>query len=103
MFYIFLETIITGEPTHTPFYTTSKVSCSPVLYISFLKREEAITLHYQLCSTHLLYSNTNQQLLKRTSAIKVATMIITDNFGSYHMPNTKSTLFAVTKDEGGHW
>jgi len=51
-----------------------------------------------------LYSSTNQQLLvKRTSAIKITTMKITNVIsatnGSYHMPTTKSALFAVSKDE----
>jgi len=37
--------------------------------------------------------------LKRTSEIKVATMEITDDFGSHYMPTTKLTLFVESKDE----
>jgi len=44
--------------------------------------------------------------MKRISAIKVATMKITNDFCYERKPShatTKSTLFAVSKDEGGHW
>jgi len=45
--------------------------CAPLTYYH-LKRRHSIASP--------LYSNTNQQLLKRTSSIKVATMKITDDF-----------------------
>jgi len=51
-----------------------------------------------------LYSNTNNNC--RTSAIKVATTKITDDFvmnGSHHVLTTKLALFTVNKDEGRHW
>jgi len=72
------------------------VLCTPVQYISFhLKSEEAITLH---CQLYLLYSNTNQQLLKKKLSNQSSKITSIMN-GSHHMPNTKSTLFAVIKDE----
>jgi len=55
----------------------------------------------QLCSTRYKAVRINN-CLKRTSAIKVATIKITDDFHyewSHQMPTTKSTLFVVSKDE----
>jgi len=56
-------------------------------------------LHFWLHHTAVQINN----CLKRTSAIKVATMKITDNFchrwKPSHMLPQKSTLFAVSKDE----
>jgi len=64
-----------------------------------LKRK---TLRCQLCSTHYRAHYTAVQInnyFKRTSAIKVTTMKITDENGSYHISTTKSTLFVESKDE----
>jgi len=59
---------------------------------------EKKTLHCWLCSTTLYINNH----LKRTSAIKVATRKITNNFHYEWKPYMlikKSTLFTVSKDE----
>jgi len=47
-----------------------------------------------------LYSSTNQQLFKRTSATKVTTMKITRQFRYKwtHVPTTRLTLFVASKD-----
>jgi len=46
-----------------------------------------------------LHSSTNKQLLKISSAIKVPPRTISITNGSNCMPATKSTLFAMSKDE----
>ena len=49
-----------------------------------------------------LHSSTNQELFESTSAIKIATMKNTDDFhfeGKSSRATTKSTPFAVSKDE----
>jgi len=46
-----------------------------------------------------LYSSMNQQLLKNTFYNQSTPMKIKDNFCSHHVPTTKSTLYAVSKDE----
>ena len=51
---------------------------------------------------NLLHNITNQELLEKTSAIKVATMKNINDFHYEGKPShatTKSTLFAVSKDE----
>jgi len=53
--------------------------------------------HCQLCSTHNTAVRINN-CLKRTSAIKVANIKITNNFCYEWKPTTKSTLFTVGKD-----
>jgi len=61
------------------------------------------TLLLAICSTRYIAVQINN-CLKRISAIKVATMKITDDFcynGSHHVPITKSTPFVVSKDEWG--
>jgi len=57
---------------------------------------EKKTFCCQLCSTCYTEVQINN-CLKRTSAIKVATMKIADNFHYEHVP--KPTLFVVSKDE----
>ena len=64
--------------------------------INCLKSEVFIMLH---CQLHVC---TNQELFKSTSAIKVATMKITDDFhykGKPSCATAKLTPFAVSKDE----
>ena len=78
-------------------------------YINYhLKSEISIVLRCQLCST--LYTAVRiKNCLKSTSAIKVPTMKNMDNFrydGKPSHATTKSTLFAVRKDEWdkkGYW
>jgi len=62
----------------------------PHLHIYHLKM-----FYYQLCSTRYTAVWINN-CLKRISAIKEATMKITDDF---HMSTTKSTLFMENKDK----
>ena len=71
-------------------------------YINYhLKSEVSITLRCRLCST--CYTAVQiKNYLKSTSAIKIATMTNTDDFRYKGKPScsiTKSTLFAVSKDE----
>ena len=71
-------------------------------YINYhVKSEASITLHCQLCST--CYTAIRiENCSKSTSVIKTATMINTDNFryeGKPSRATTKTTLFAVSKDE----
>jgi len=54
--------------------------CAPITYLS----SENKTLCCQLCSTHYTAVLINNYL-KRTYAIKVFAMKITDNFGSHHV------------------
>ena len=59
-------------------------------------------LHKLSAMFNPLHNITNQELLKNTSAIKVATMNNTDNFcykGKPSHATTKSTPFAVSQDE----
>ena len=71
-------------------------------YINYrLKSEVSITLHCRLCSTRYTAAQINN-CSKSTSAVKVATMKNTDDFHYEGKPShatTKSTLFAVSKDE----
>ena len=63
--------------------------------------EISIMLHCQLYSTHYTALEI-KYCSKSTSAIKVATMINTDDFHYERKPSratTKLTLFAVSKDE----
>ena len=60
-----------------------------------------LSLHCQLCSTHYTVVQV-KNCLKSTSAIKIAAMKNTDDFhykGKASCATTKSTLFAVSKDE----
>ena len=75
-------------------------------YINYrLKSKVFITLRCRLCST--CYTAVRiKNCLKSTSAIKIATITNTDDFrscfryeGKPSCANTKSTLFAVSKDE----
>ena len=66
-----------------------------------LKSEVSITLRCWLCSTRYTAVHI-KNCLKSASAIKIATMTITDNFHYKGKPSraiAKSTLFAVSKDE----
>ena len=70
-----------------------------------LKSEVSITLRCRLCSTRYT-AVWIKSCLKSTSAIKIATMTNTDDFrnqvcykGKPSRVITKSTLFAVSKDE----
>ena len=71
-------------------------------YINYcLKSEVSITLRGQLYSSHYTAVRI-KNCSKSTSAIKVATMKNTDDFhyeGKPSCATTKSTLFAVSKDE----
>jgi len=74
-------------------------------YINYpLKSKVSIMLCCQLCSTCYTAVWIND-CLKRTSAIKVATMKATDDFffsftnRNYHVPTSKLILFTVSKDE----
>ena len=71
-------------------------------YINYrLKSEVSITLCCRLCSTRYTAVRI-ENCLKSTSAIKTATMKITDDFHYEGKPSraiTKSTFFAVSKDE----
>jgi len=72
--------------------------CIPVMYIDYrLKSEVPKMLCCQLCSTCYIAVQINNSL-KTILAIKVASIKIMMN-GSNHIPTTKSTLFAVRKDE----
>jgi len=69
--------------------------CAPHLHIYHLKRRHFIASYVQPVMQQY-------ESLKRTFAIKVATMKITDNSitnGSHHVPTTKSALFVESKDE----
>ena len=72
-------------------------------YINYrLKSEVSIMLCCRLCSTH--YTVRIENCSKSTSAIKTTTMKNTDDFrykGKLSRAITKSTLFAVSKDEWG--
>ena len=82
-------------------HTIRKKSChAPQLYYR-LKSEVSITLRCRLCSTRYTAVRI-KNYLKSTSAIKIATMKNTDDFHYEGKPShatTKSTLFAVSKDE----
>ena len=71
-------------------------------YINYrLKSEISTTLRCRLRSTRYTAVRI-KNCLKSTSAIKIATMTNTDNFCYEGKPSraiTKSTLFAVSKDE----
>ena len=72
-------------------------------YINYhLKSEVSITLHCWLCSTRYTAVRI-KNCFKNTSAIEVATMKNTDDFHykgkQPSRATTKSTLFAVSKDE----
>ena len=71
-------------------------------YINYcLKSEVSITLHCRLCSTRYT-AVWIKNCLKSTSAIKISTIKNTDDFRYEGKPSraiTKSTLFAVSKDE----
>ena len=71
-------------------------------YINYhLKSEISTTLHCRLFSTRYTAVQI-KNCLKSTSAIKIATMTKTDDFRYEGKPShaiTKSTLFAVSKDE----
>ena len=76
------------------------VLCVPAVNYH-LKSEISITLRCQLCSCNLLHSITNQ-LFKKHLYNQVATMKNTDDFcykGKLSCTASKSTLFAVSKDE----
>ena len=89
---------MTGEPTHTVSKERNGAMCPS--YINY-HLKISITLHCQLfstCYTAVRIKNCS----KSTSAIKVATMKNMDEFRSEEKPScatTKSTLFAVSKDE----
>jgi len=86
---VYLETI--SESTHTTF----KASRAIVYQLS----SEKWSSHYTLFPTVITQQYENN-CLNRTSAIKTATMKITDDFCyEWHMPTTKLTLFVVSKDE----
>jgi len=70
--------------------------CTPLTYLLSEKK----IFCCQLCSTHYAAVQINN-CIKRTSAIKVVTMKITDNFHFEWKPSytTKSTLFMESKDE----
>ena len=90
---------MTGEPTHTTSKERNGAMHPRVNYC--LKSDVSIMLHCQLCST--CYTALRiKNCSKITSAIKVATMKNTDDFHYERKPScttTKSTLFAVSKDE----
>jgi len=101
LFVKFLETIImTGEPTHTYRMKCQKFHCAPN-YISCCIKGEISSL----CISYSVYHYTVVQInncLRRTSAIKAATMKFMDNFRNERKPSratTKSTPFVVSKDE----
>jgi len=82
---IMINVIITGEPT------------SKQWQFMYLLSEKK-TLRCQLCSTCYAAVWIND-CLKRTYAIKVATMKLRTISGSHHVPTTKLTLFVEGKDE----
>ena len=75
---------------------------SVITYINYcMKSEVSFTLRCRLCSTRYIAVQI-ANCVKSTSAIKIATMTNTDDFRYYGKPScaiTKSTLFAVNKDE----
>jgi len=77
-------------------WSLKKWNCASQLRISIIV-EVPKMLCCQLCSTCYIAVQINNSL-KTTLAIKVATIKIMMN-GSNHIPTTKSTLFAVRKDE----
>ena len=91
---------MTGKPMHTESEERDGAVCPS--YINYcLKSEVSITLCFELCSTHYTAVRI-KNCSKSTSATKVATMKNTDDFHYKGKPShatTKSTLFAVSKDE----
>ena len=85
------------QSTHTERNRATRPS-----YVNYhLKSEVSIMLHCWLCSTHCKAVQI-KNCLKNTSAIKIATVINTDNFRYEGKPSraiAKLTLFAVSKDE----
>jgi len=90
--------IITGEPTYTESKQWDYISYPS--YINYcLKRRCSVANNVQPVVTGTAVRIDN--CLKRTSAIKIATMKIMDNFCYAIMCTTKSTLFVVSKDANG--
>jgi len=84
---------MTGEPTQT----ASKVLCTPV-YQSSSEKKVAITLLYQLCSTHYQPVQIEKQPCNQSSQYeKSGKFSVTER--KPLCTTTKSTLFTVTKDE----
>ena len=85
-----------------PRISKEMVPCAPGYINKYhLKSEVSIMLHCWLCSTRYTVVQI-KNCLKSTSAIKIATMTITDNFRYKGKPShaiAKSTLFTVSKDE----
>jgi len=103
---IMIITEIQGRGTATSETTTHATSkqwhCTNQLYqLSSEKRRFVVAM------SNLLYSSKNQQLFKKTSAIKVATMKIMDNFhykwkplSAYHKIDT---FHGEQRHKEGHW
>ena len=102
-----LENFLGGmPPRQTPLVLHVQLGPPTMRYLLRLCK----TLRCWLCSTRYTAVRINN-CLKRTSAMKVATMKITDDFRcewkpsrayhkAIHVPTTKSSLFAVSKDDG---
>ena len=85
-----------------PRISKEMVPCAPGYISNYcLKSEVSITLRCRLYSTRYTTVRINN-CLKSASAIKIATVTIMDDFRYEGKPSraiTKSTLFAVSKDE----
>ena len=85
-----------GEPTHTAF---EMVPCAQLYR---LKSEVSITLRCQLCSTHYTAVQIKNSVFEKHLCNRSNRYENTDDFRCEGKPSratTKSTLFAVSKDE----